>query len=214
MALQNSLQHGVEQLIETQLPFAVQVAEVQLRQGQQHTALHALQVPLSPGRSAPAADADRGTPGAKPAPHPAAASPAAARCTAEALDLAIVAHHASGRPVPALHTLSSWLSFFTVQHRAREDAAEDQYVCSVADSSYAAMCSLMCAVHSLPRVHMSPVNDPCCAGMNRYELQLVGKQQVPSICHAIAVLQAGDGNKPCQLAVACHGSLQVHSALW
>lgn len=55
------------------------------------------------------------------------------------------------------------------------------------------------------------INAPCCAGLYRYELQLVGKQHVPSICHAITVLQAG--SEPRQLAVACHGSLQVHVAV-
>jgi hypothetical protein len=118
----------------TRLSPPVQLAEVQLRQGQQHTALHAMQVP---GRSKPAAKVSCGTPGAEPARRCTATSHASARRAAVTIDLAIVAHHesvtllqqataAGGGHAP--HTLSSWLSFFTVQHQACEDAANDQYV--------------------------------------------------------------------------------------
>ena len=49
---------------------------------------------------------------------------------------------------------------------------------------------------------------------HRYELQLVGRQQLPSICHAITLLQPGsNSSKACQLAVACHGRLQVQPAM-
>lgn len=53
----------------------------------------------------------------------------------------------------------------------------------------------------------------CCG--HRYELQLVVRQQLPSICHALTLLQPGsNSSKACQLAAACHGRLQVQSAVY
>jgi hypothetical protein len=105
---------------------AMQLTEVQLRRGQQHTALHAGQVPVARGRSRLAVQAGAGSP----------ADQQNQRFSEGALDLAIVAHHepatllqqaaaAGGSHVP---TALSWLSIFTVQHSPCEDAAKDQYV--------------------------------------------------------------------------------------
>ena len=106
---------------------AVQLAEVQLRQGQQHTALHAGQVPIAPAGSRLGVQAGDSSPGAQQTQ----------RFSERALDLAIVAHHepatllqqAAAAGGPHAPTALSWLSFFTVQHIPCEDAAEDQCVC-------------------------------------------------------------------------------------
>ena len=76
------------------------------------------------------------------------------------------------------------------------------------------MWSLIVYRASIDSFGIFAANMPCCARLYRYELQLEGTQHMPSICHAITVLQAGsNGSEPCQLAVACHASLQVHIAM-
>lgn len=92
-----------------------QLVEVKLREGQQHTALHAGRVPLPPS----------------------AASSATQNPAAEAVDLAVVGHYqcaslleqasaaGGGR---AAQQLSARLSFFTVQRQPSEDAAKDRQV--------------------------------------------------------------------------------------
>jgi len=85
----------------------MQLEEVQLREGQQCTAVHVALVAIAASRSEAAASA------------------------AADLDLAIVAHHAEpdaapwqgSRPPPAPDAA---LSFFSVDHQPAEDAAEDR----------------------------------------------------------------------------------------
>lgn len=158
-----------------------QLVEVQLRKGQEHSALHAGRVPLAVAAASSAKGQKRKhTDTRDGAAAAAAAAPDAAACpVADALDVAVVAHHeptplleqaaAAGRG-RATHILSARLSFFTVRHRPSEDAAKDEY-----------------------------------------QLQLLGSHRLPSVCHAMTLLRPGGSADTCQLVAACHSGVQVYS---